>query len=232
MKRRNISDIETHEENPFMQSTGDLMAGLLFIFILLLMGTLVQVQEKAKEDKKIATAYDRIKNDLSRDLANEFKNELKIWNAELDKSTLSIRFKEPDVLFDKNKDSIKTEFKKILDEFFPKYIRILSRQQYKDNIEEIRIEGHTDSDGGYLHNVALSQRRTIKVLEYCHEITPESYKTWIEKHLTANGLAYSKPITMELFGYSVEDKEASRRVEFRVRTNAEKLLEKIAKKRQ
>ena len=52
MKKRN-RNIESGEENAFALSTGDLMAGLLFIFILLLMGAMLQVQEKAEQDEEI-----------------------------------------------------------------------------------------------------------------------------------------------------------------------------------
>ena len=46
MRKRSPIDTEEREDNAFSLSTGDLMAGLLFIFILLLMGALLQVQEK------------------------------------------------------------------------------------------------------------------------------------------------------------------------------------------
>jgi hypothetical protein len=50
---------------------------------------------------------------------------------------------------------------------------------------------------------------------------------WAKSLITANGLSSSQPILIN----GVEDKGLSRRVEFRVRTNAEKQLEAIAEKR-
>ena len=50
-----------------------------------------------------------------------------------------------------------------------------------------------------------------------------SEKEWLKKYLTANGLSSSKLIVIG----QEEDKEKSRRVEFRVRTNAEKRMVKI-----
>lgn len=50
--RRDIFESES-EENPFALSTGDLMAGLMFIFVLLLSSMMLQVQEKADQDKEI-----------------------------------------------------------------------------------------------------------------------------------------------------------------------------------
>ena len=50
---------------------------------------------------------------------------------------------------------------------------------------------------------------------------------WAKALITANGLSSSHLILKD----GEEDKELSRRVEFRVRTNAEKQLEEIANKR-
>ena len=74
MKKRNVT-YEEREENAFSLSTGDLMAGLLFIFVLLLMGALLQVQEKAEQDEEIVKRYDQIKTQLYIDLQDEFKED-------------------------------------------------------------------------------------------------------------------------------------------------------------
>lgn len=122
---------------------------------------------------------------------------------------------------------LKPKFTNILDDFFPRYIGLLSSDQYKDNIEEIRIEGHTDSSGTYESNMKLSQDRTRTVLNHCLKITKDStLLDWIQYRITANGLSFSHPIFNP---DGSENTELSRRVEFRIRTNAEKQLEKIAK---
>ena len=203
------------------------MAGLLFIFILLLMGALLQVQEKAEQDEEIVKRYDRIKTQLYIDLQDEFKKDLTVWRATID-STLCIRFQEPAMLFDEGKDILKPKFKDILDDFFPRYIAVLSRPQYRDNIEEIRIEGHTNTNGDYYSNMKLSQDRTRAVLQYCFSLMTEKDIDWLKGLVTANGLSSSHLILTQ---NGEENKDLSRRVEFRVRTNAEKQLEDIADKR-
>ena len=225
MKKKR-SSYEEREENAFSMSTGDLMAGLLFIFILLLMGALLQVQEKADQDEEIVQRYDKIKTQLYIDLQEEFKDDLKVWRATID-STLCIRFQEPAMLFDNNKADLKPLFKNILNEFFPRYIDVLRKADYKSNIVEIRIEGHTDSNGEYFYNMELSQNRTRTVLQYCFNLMNEEEKQWATSLITANGLSSSQPILEN----GIENKDLSRRVEFRVRTNAEKQLEDIADKR-
>lgn len=226
MRKKHI-DYESKEENVFALSTGDLMAGLLFIFILLLMGALLQVQEKAEQDEEIVHKYDKTKTQLYIDLQKEFKEDLAVWRATID-STLCIRFQEPSMLFDEGKDVLKPNFKSILDDFFPRYIAVLSRPEYRDNIEEISIEGHTNSNGGYYSNMELSQDRTRAVLQYCFSLMKPKDVIWLKGLVTANGLSSSHLIQTKS---GVEDKNLSRRVEFRVRTNAEKQLEEIANKR-
>lgn len=215
------------DENPFALSTGDLMAGLLFIFILLLTATMLRVQEKAESDEEITREYNQIKTQLYIDLAKEFKDSLQVWNAIIDSTELIVRFQEPTTLFDFNKSELKPRFKNILKDFFPRYIKLISRSEYKENIEEIRIEGHTDSYGGYFSNMELSQDRTRSVLEYCLNLLPENEQSWSMQHITANGLSSSHLIYKD----GQEDPVLSRRVEFRIRTNAEKKLEEIANRR-
>ena len=224
--RRLEESYNEQEENVFSQSTGDLMAGLLFIFILLLMGALLQVQEKAEQDELVVKRYDEIKTQLYIDLQDEFKDDLTVWRATID-STLCVRFQEPSMLFDHDDDKLKATFKSILDDFFPRYIQVLNRPTYRDNIVEIRIEGHTDSDGDYFHNMELSQDRTRTVLQYCFRLIEEEDRSWAKNIITANGLSSSQPVLVN----GVEDKALSRRVEFRVRTNAEKQLEEIVENR-
>ena len=111
-------------------------------------------------------------------------------------------------------------------------MRLITKDEYRDNIEEIRIEGHTDSKGSYESNMELSQGRTRTILNYCLEIMPDTiiYKDstlseWAKSRITANGLSFSHLIIDKETGE--ENPELSRRVEFRIRTNAESKMEEI-----
>ena len=84
------------------------------------------------------------------------------WGAELDKD-LAFRFNNSEVLFDQGDAVLKREFEAILADFFPRYIRIITQEQYRDDILEVRIEGHTSSawsgaasvDDAYIRNMNL-----------------------------------------------------------------------------
>ena len=181
----------------------------------------------------IFTDYVRLREDLYKDLESEFEKDLQKWNAVLDREKLSVRFREPKVLFAQGEADIQVDFKEILDDFFPRYIQILKQPNYVNAIAEIRIEGHTSSEWSeivnqqeaYILNMELSQDRTRSVLQYVLQIPAiHGNRGRIQHHLTANGLSSSKLI---MHPDSAQNREESRRVEFRVRTNAEKQLEKI-----
>lgn len=225
--KRNVEQ----NDNPFALSIGDLMAALLLIFVLLLASTLLKLQDEFDTKSQVAERYTAIKEDIYTDLMTEFKDDLAKWNATIDSSlTIRFRFKEPDVLFKKNESHIQPDFRNILNDFFPRYAKVISQEKYIENIEEIRIEGHTDNDASYYYNMKLSQDRTRSVLEYVLEnttITGE-LKRWIQQKLTANGLSYSKPIASN---ETEIGKSQNRRVEFKIRTNAEKQIDEILKYR-
>ena len=153
-------------------SISDMMAGLMIIFLFIAISYMLHVQsdrdraiEEQKEIEEIVFTYKKLISDLHTDLEREFERDLETWNAVLNKQTLSIRFKEPEVLFEPGKAEVRPDFKKILDNFFPRYIRILRLPEYRENIAEIRIEGHTSSEwkedtsteDAYIRNMELSQ---------------------------------------------------------------------------
>ena len=72
--------------------------------------------------------------------------------------------------------------------------------------------------------MALSQARTRSVLEYVMSLPQlQKHQDFLISKVTANGLSYSQRIIKN----GEEDFEQSRRVEFRIRTTAEKHIEKI-----
>jgi outer membrane protein OmpA-like peptidoglycan-associated protein len=224
--RRPTASEVSENSNPFALSIGDLMAALLLIFVLLLSSTLMRLQDEFENKTLVAERYTAIKADIYRQLMIEFKDDLLKWNATIDSEDLVFRFKEPDILFGVNESSIKPKFKEILNDFFPRYINVISRKDFKENIEEIRIEGHTDNSGPYFYNMELSQDRTRSVLTYVLQNTFRSGQDqeWVKANLTANGLSYSRPIADN---NDEIGKRLNRRVEFRIRTNAEKQIEEI-----
>ncbi len=211
-------------------SVSDLMAGLMIVFLFIAVTYIRPVLNERNAIREIAVTWQEAEVALYERLQEEFKNDLRRWNAELDRSTLSLRFKEPDILFTAGEARIKPAFRDILEDFFPRYLNVLA--EFHDSIAEVRIEGHTSSewvgaqtaDEAYFRNMALSQDRTRAVLEFCLTL-PAVFerKPWAIQHITANGLSSGHPVVTD----GREDKERSRRVEFRVITNAKQQIVRI-----
>ena len=126
----------------------DLMTVLMVIFLFISISYMIDVQNKQEERDKIFEDFKETKVDLLKELQTEFQDDFRKdkWNAILDQD-LSIKFVNENVLFDYNKSELKPEFQSILADFFPRYLNILMKPQYKDKIAEVRIEGHTDIQG-------------------------------------------------------------------------------------
>lgn len=211
-------------------SISDMMSALMIIFMFVAIAFMIQVQHQQQQMTEIIVEYKQVKSEIYQALYEEFKEDFKYWDADIDKKTLSIRFQEPEILFASGSSNLNPKFKTILDDFFPRYISLLSKDKYKKVIQEIRIEGHTSSEWygqigtneAYFRNMELSQARTRSVLEYTITLpSVQKEHNWMLQKITANGLSYSQQIVEN----GVENPIKSRRVEFRIRTNADEKME-------
>lgn len=127
------------------------------------------------------------------------------------------------VLFAVNSYELKPEAKKQLKETLEPYLDVLlSDGAIRENIDHIVIEGHTDSDGSYMHNLELSQKRAYAVMAFIYSWDEKRTAT-LQKYLSATGRSYAD----RLFKNGVEDKEASRRIEIKFNLSNKKAIEEI-----
>ena len=194
-------------------SISDVMAGLMVIFLFVAISYMLNVHHKTKQIikheetiQRLLDEYKNLKEELAKDLQIEFEGDPNNpkpsdanWQGYLNMDTLTIGFKQP---FQVGGEIVPEGFKEMLTDFFPRYIAILSKAEYREEIEEIRIEGHTSSewldevpiDVAFINNMELSQNRARNVLDYVLEIDdPQIFqnKIWLKKKVTANGLSSS-----------------------------------------
>ena len=214
-------------------SISDIMSGLMIVFMFISITFMMRVQNEQRQKNEMIHNYVVVKHEIYEALFKEFKDDLIKWNAEIDEQTLTLRFKEPDILFGVGSDLLTPKFQQILNDFLPRYIAVISQEKYKDYIEEIRIEGHTDPfwagaetrNEEYLNNMILSQARTRAVLSYAINMPYlQPNLEWIIQRITANGLSSSQPIIIN----GQIDAKLSRRVDFRIRTKADEKMKELA----
>ncbi|MDG1154351.1 MAG: OmpA family protein [Alphaproteobacteria bacterium] len=234
-----------HDKEEHWMSVSDLMTILMMVFLLITILKIKLSSEEQSVDINLKN-YEQIKKELSNfiyqenklysDLEKEFVNDFGKWNATLNRDNLTISFNKEKIMFRKSSYLLKDEYKDILQDFFPRYVKILKKN--KNIIQEVRIQGHTSSEWkgttsykeAYFENMGLSQNRAKAVLEYSMKLPKvEKNWQWIKSNITANGLSSSKLKMRTILDEQVEDSIRSRRVEFKVLTKTKQLVNKIKK---
>ena len=208
-------------------SISDMMSGLMLIFLFIAISFMVKVDAEKQKIKDIAIEYRDTKADLNEALFSEFEDDFKKWDASISTDN-AIVFASPEVLFAVSKSELNSTFKTILDDFFVRYLKIITSAKYKNEIESLKVEGYTSNTWKnshskkeiYLKNMKLSQERAYSVLSYCYNLDNDAIKNqreWLEKHFRANGMAFSK----------LGEGDKARRVEFRVQMKSEERVNEI-----
>jgi len=140
----------------------------------------------------------------------------------IDKQSGSLKLAS-NILFDKGSAQLKEGSKSELEANFLEYITALvGNKNIAQHIDEIIIEGHTDSDGSYLYNLNLSQQRAYAVMN--HLLTMDYIqRNNIQSKLVASGRSYLDTVKID----GREDKDASRRIEVKFRLKNEDAMYEI-----
>ena len=177
-------------------------------------------EQQAKLDNIIG-----IRSALVEDLKKEFDNsDLSIY---VDEKTGNITM-DSNILFASGQDKLKKTGEEFLEKFIPRYFKILMSPKYSPYISEISIVGHTDTNGSYIFNLNLSQRRAYSVAEYClaknNKIFSDKELEDVQNILSATGKSFSNPI---LNDDGTINADASRRVEIQFRLSDEEMVREM-----
>ncbi|QWU79922.1 hypothetical protein DU474_03485 [Campylobacter novaezeelandiae] len=192
--------------------------------ILILLG---QLEKKDEEFKNLKQDFEEAKekvqnlNFIKENLSKQLQSKLDS-NITINEKTGAIVL-PAEILFDRDsyilKNEAKSNLKKILNEYFN---AILNDPSILNNIENIIIEGHSDSDGSYIYNLDLSQKRAYEVMSFIYTFNKDPR---LQKLLMASGRSFSDPIIKN----GVEDKELSRRIEIRFSIKNDNALKEVEK---
>ena len=197
--------------------------------------TQLAAQQNALDDKnrQLLDQQTQIENiiGVKADVISALKEEFTAQNLNVDiDSKTGALMLDSNVMFDYNKAELTDEGKTVLDQVLPVYCQVLMKEEYKDYLAEIIIDGYTDTTGDYAYNLSLSQQRSLAVAQYLLSIEDNFLSSTQEEDLkqvlTVNGHSMSNPI---LDADGNVDMDASRRVEVKFRLKDDEMIDELNK---
>lgn len=220
-------------------SLSDMMTVLMVLFLIISVTIAVTSTTRLAKMRGVLSYVTKQEDLLCEQLEDNLRSRFAERDLQIECNPIRIIFTNPNYEFAKNSYELTTEFQRALEVFFPIYLETVDEWELRDLVDEIRIEGHTDSDGGYIYNMQLSQNRARNVLDFAIKL-PELRKTapyfeWSRSLLTANGLSFNRRLNQkgEIMRYpfkGTENKDRSRRVEVKLRTNTKEVLMALQKR--
>ena len=192
----------------------DLMTSLAVIFILLLCVTHNEAQQEGE------TTRNSILLELRKELYEFMQKGVKIDPDPKDPLALLILVPEGLLEFKVDRAEIPPKGIDFLRPFIPKLANIVCDKRFKEDINSIVVEGHTDSTGTDQYNWELSQRRSMSVvnesLRILDELNNRNVRDDFVKFISASGRGSAELIKIN----GVENREQSRRVVFKIRVRS------------
>lgn len=218
------------EDTNYWMSYSDVMAGLLLMVILLLVLMVFDFTGEVRaQDTQLREVQRRLEEQVGvrrriiEELLQAFDDSG--LTIEIDEATGAIRL-PGQVLFPYDEANLTPQGREFLVRFFPPYAKVLLDPRYSRHLEQIVIEGHTDTAGGFMYNLELSQRRAFAVAKYIlsDEFPDFEFRSELPAFLTANGRSYSDPVYSST---GMVDAAKSRRVEFKFRLKDQVFIEEM-----
>ena len=210
----------SEEEGSFWMSYGDLFAGLLMVFALLLLTALYFYQSGVDGVREILLVRQEIVDELQDAFAAE---EGRIVNVDADGV---VRFRDG-LLFEQNSFEILPAGQEQIEAFTRQYLGvIMERPEFQKRITRIIVEGHTNDDGEYFYNLRLSQDRAYAVMSAIIGAAEDEHVEYLVDRMTAVGRSFADLLYVGESG-EVVDRDGSRRIEIRFDLDDRSVLELI-----
>jgi len=173
-------------------SYSDLMAGLLFVLLAIIVISNFQYKKKLE----LIGENIELREKIAKELETKFTKH-NVTAIKVDPETGDIEFldtKDP-MWFELNKAELLPKAKSILDEVIPIYLEVLFDKSITgDSLDRILIEGHASEEANiidrYLYNLDLSQQRAYSVGEYIIRENKKYYEE-LKTHMVALGRSFA-----------------------------------------
>lgn len=216
------------DENVFWVTMSDLLLGLTVVFLVLFVFAITGfTQNKINEKEAQYEVTEKIAQELE-------KNNIKV---DVDKFSGTIKISDLE-LFELNSWELSDKGKNYMSKFVPVYLNvIMTDEKIKENISQIIVQGHTDSQNfagaktlqeQYYRNMDLSLKRASSVAQYIvfsQYKGKNNYEKELFKLLSVEGKGPSEPILVN----GREDFAKSRRVELKIMFKDKSIIDELKK---
>lgn len=197
----------------------DLLVSLLMVFALLLFAALARVQQTASE-------VESVRDDLSGVLvAADSSLRGTGTRVSIDPET-GVLTLDSEVLFAYGSAELRPSAAVAITDITERFIpTVLSNPAVDSMLQEIVVEGHTDTIGSYISNLSLSQARAYSVMRAMVEGSEGApYAERLKDLIVASGKSEVRPV--QLPDGSI-DMARSRRIEIHFRMRNDELLRRV-----
>lgn len=213
------------QEPEYWLSYSDLMAGLLMAFALMLMAALHQEGRRRCQIEIYERTAEAMREllDTRQRVIGELQERFDAGDRVVVDSAGTVRF-AGSLLFDQASAEVSPDGRDELATFARDYFPLLlDDEEFRGQLKRIVIEGHTNDDGSYELNLALSHNRSLAVMEVLLE-EAEAYRDDLEQLVTANGRSFADLVR---FPDGRVDKAGSRRIEIQFQLDDRTLAERV-----
>ena len=225
--RRRGQERSDGQEPEYWLSYSDLMAGLLMAFALMLMAALHQEGRRECQIEIYEDTAEAMKQllDTRQRVILQLQRQFDAGDRVVVDSAGTVRF-AGSLLFDQASAEVSPDGRVELGTFAREYFPLLlDDAEFRSQLKRIVVEGHTNDDGSYEVNLALSHSRSMAVMEVLLT-EAETYRDDLEQLVTANGRSFADLLRLP---DGRVDKAGSRRIEIQFqlddRTLAQRVLE-------
>ena len=235
VRRRSGAGAEPQNQEYWL-SYSDLLAGLLMVFVLmLLVATTAYNRSRAEFDRTREQVTGIVESMRVREQLIDELKAVDNPNIIVDTITAGVSMTDA-VLFGEGSAVLQSAGRELIARFVQDYVPIVVRNDlYRSALQEIAIEGHTNDNGPYMYNMELSQARAYAVMVHMFNVTQDpTTHEFLERYLTARGRSESRVICLggdvaypTDCGPEGVDKEGSRRIEIRFRLDDEEVVRQV-----
>lgn len=207
----------------YWASYTDLMAGLLMIFALTTIITLLDIGHRLIEPTRVVKEWEKVVKEICHD-----PDLAKMKNVRVDCNTGALIISDEHLRFGFNQTSLEEEAKNVLRMAVPKYLEIIFRhKEFLKRIDVIEISGHTDRRDSNKVNPRVSRERAGQVLDFLlYEPDMSLYADFLQSKAITAGYSDTR---FPLNDCPQDICKSARRVEIMIRLNDTDVLRDFLK---